>query len=240
MSSFLLTVAPSAPSAISLVNCTGTDMVICWRAPVNNGGDPVHGYYLDQREKSQSMWHQVNVKPVKERLYTVSHSTSVLPSLQWCIITMSFCRFTEHPSVCFYGSTRSWDVLNGSTGIVSMEALGVGMVSMEAQGVGMVSMEHWESGWFLWSLFISVLSQNLTESHRDAWAHSAVCCSSNTTAAFFYYQTLHLTTVLYTVLFLTLYIFLHDILLLHFSSFIKINTYAMPLWQMHFVMCELG
>ncbi|XP_017309001.1 myomesin-3 [Ictalurus punctatus] len=63
--------APSAPSAISLLNCTGTEMVIGWRAPVNNGGDPVHGYYLDQREKSQSTWSEVNVKPVKERVYTV-------------------------------------------------------------------------------------------------------------------------------------------------------------------------
>lgn len=82
VSSFPLTVPPSAPSAISLLHCTGTEMVIGWRAPVNNGGEPVYGYYLDQREKSQSTWHEINVKPVKERVYTVSHSTSVLPSLQ--------------------------------------------------------------------------------------------------------------------------------------------------------------
>ncbi|KAK3515070.1 hypothetical protein QTP70_006035 [Hemibagrus guttatus] len=63
--------APSPPSAISLLHCTGTEMVIGWRAPVNNGGDPVKGYFLDQREKSQDMWHEVNVKPVKERVYTV-------------------------------------------------------------------------------------------------------------------------------------------------------------------------
>ncbi|KAM9436580.1 myomesin-3 [Clarias gariepinus] len=63
--------APSAPSAISLLHCTGTEMVISWRAPVNNGGDLVRGYYLDQREKTQSTWREVNVKAVKERLYTV-------------------------------------------------------------------------------------------------------------------------------------------------------------------------
>ncbi|XP_060756301.1 myomesin-3 [Neoarius graeffei] len=63
--------APSAPSAISLLYCTGTEMMIGWRAPVNNGGEPVHGYYLDQREKSQSMWREVNVKSVKERVYKV-------------------------------------------------------------------------------------------------------------------------------------------------------------------------
>lgn len=99
MSSFSLTVAPSAPSAISLLNCTGTEMVIGWRAPVNNGGDPVHGYYLDQREKSQSTWSEVNVKPVKERVYTVSHSAFVLSSLQWCVIATSFCK--EESDVIF-------------------------------------------------------------------------------------------------------------------------------------------
>lgn len=46
-----------------------------------NGGDPVYGYYLDQREKSQSKWSEVNIKPVKERVYTVSHSMSVFPSV---------------------------------------------------------------------------------------------------------------------------------------------------------------
>ncbi|KAK1806390.1 hypothetical protein P4O66_004908, partial [Electrophorus voltai] len=63
---------PTAPSAISLLRCTGIEMVIAWRAPASNGGDPVRGYYLDQREKSQSTWSEVNVRPVKDRVYTVS------------------------------------------------------------------------------------------------------------------------------------------------------------------------
>lgn len=98
MFSVPLTDAPSAPSAISLLYCTGTEMVIGWRAPVNNGGDPVRGYYLDWREKSQSMWNEVNDKPVKERVYKVSHSTSMLPSLQWCVIVMSI--FVYRTSKC--------------------------------------------------------------------------------------------------------------------------------------------
>ncbi|XP_076868595.1 myomesin-3 [Brachyhypopomus gauderio] len=63
---------PSSPSAIALLNCTGSEMVIAWRAPERSGGEPVRGYYLDWREKSQSAWSEVNVRPVNERVYTVS------------------------------------------------------------------------------------------------------------------------------------------------------------------------
>lgn len=63
---------PSRPSAIALLHCTGSEMLIGWRAPANHGGDPVRGYYLDQREKSQSSWREINVKPAKERVYEVT------------------------------------------------------------------------------------------------------------------------------------------------------------------------
>ncbi|XP_062842071.1 myomesin-3 [Trichomycterus rosablanca] len=66
---------PSAPSGISLLNCTGTSIVIGWRAPASDGGDPVRGYYLDQREKTQSAWGEVNTKPIRERVYTVTGLT---------------------------------------------------------------------------------------------------------------------------------------------------------------------
>uniref|UniRef100_A0A8C1SRH5 Myomesin 3 n=1 Tax=Cyprinus carpio TaxID=7962 RepID=A0A8C1SRH5_CYPCA len=52
---------PSRPSAIALLHCTGAEMLIGWRAPANHGGDPVRGYYLDQREKSQSSWREISV-----------------------------------------------------------------------------------------------------------------------------------------------------------------------------------
>ncbi|XP_067303947.1 myomesin-3 isoform X1 [Pseudorasbora parva] len=64
--------APSCPSAIAVLHCTGGEMVIGWRAPANHGGDPVRGYYLDQRQKSQSTWQEVTVKPIKERVYKVT------------------------------------------------------------------------------------------------------------------------------------------------------------------------
>lgn len=67
---------PSAPSAIALLLCTGSEMVLGWRAPAYNGGDPVRGYYLDQREKGMKTWKEVNIKPVKERQVKVSNLTS--------------------------------------------------------------------------------------------------------------------------------------------------------------------
>ncbi|KAM6910751.1 myomesin-3 [Xenentodon cancila] len=67
---------PSAPSDISLLLCTGSEMVLGWRAPSRSGGDSVHGYYLDQREKSTETWKEVNVKAVKKRQLKVCNLTS--------------------------------------------------------------------------------------------------------------------------------------------------------------------
>lgn len=75
---FLLLVpdVPSAPSAIALLLCTGSEMVLGWRAPAHNGGDPVRGYYLDQREQGMKTWSEVDVKPAKERQFKVSVAPS--------------------------------------------------------------------------------------------------------------------------------------------------------------------
>uniref|UniRef100_A0A671WC93 Myomesin 3 n=1 Tax=Sparus aurata TaxID=8175 RepID=A0A671WC93_SPAAU len=67
---------PSAPSAIALLLCTGSEMVLGWRAPARNGGDPVRGYYLDQREKGMETWREVNVKPAKDRQSKVCNLTA--------------------------------------------------------------------------------------------------------------------------------------------------------------------
>uniref|UniRef100_A0A3B3CM22 Myomesin 3 n=1 Tax=Oryzias melastigma TaxID=30732 RepID=A0A3B3CM22_ORYME len=64
---------PSAPSAISLLLCSGSEMVLGWRAPSCHGGSPVQGYYLDQREKGTETWREVNVKPAKKRQFKVSN-----------------------------------------------------------------------------------------------------------------------------------------------------------------------
>ncbi|KAI4811453.1 hypothetical protein KUCAC02_014362, partial [Chaenocephalus aceratus] len=67
---------PSAPSAIALLLCTESEMVLGWRAPARHGGDPVLEYYLDQREKGGKTWREVNVKPAKKRQFKVCNLTS--------------------------------------------------------------------------------------------------------------------------------------------------------------------
>uniref|UniRef100_A0A3Q3BA08 Myomesin 3 n=1 Tax=Kryptolebias marmoratus TaxID=37003 RepID=A0A3Q3BA08_KRYMA len=67
---------PSPPSAIALLLCTGSEMVLGWRAPSSNGGNPVRGYYLDQRETGTETWKEVNVRPAKEKQFKVSNLTS--------------------------------------------------------------------------------------------------------------------------------------------------------------------
>ncbi|XP_041963044.1 myomesin-3 isoform X2 [Alosa sapidissima] len=64
---------PSPPSAIVLLHCSGSEMLLNWRAPSWDGGSPVQGYYLDQREKAETTWREVNIKPIKERLFKVTN-----------------------------------------------------------------------------------------------------------------------------------------------------------------------
>ncbi|XP_034030002.1 myomesin-3 [Thalassophryne amazonica] len=67
---------PSRPSAIALLLCTGSEMVLSWRAPKDDGGAPVRGYYLEQRQKDTDTWREVNIKPVKERQVKVCNLTT--------------------------------------------------------------------------------------------------------------------------------------------------------------------
>uniref|UniRef100_A0AAV2MA52 Fibronectin type-III domain-containing protein n=1 Tax=Knipowitschia caucasica TaxID=637954 RepID=A0AAV2MA52_KNICA len=67
---------PSAPSAIALLLCTGSEMVLGWRGPAHSGGAPVCGYYLDKKEEGAMEWKQVNEAAVKERKLKVSNLTS--------------------------------------------------------------------------------------------------------------------------------------------------------------------
>ncbi|KAM3873043.1 myomesin-3 [Diretmus argenteus] len=66
---------PLPPSAIALLLCTGSEMVLTWRAPACSRGEPVRGYYLDQREQGVAAWSEVNIKPVKERQFKVCNLT---------------------------------------------------------------------------------------------------------------------------------------------------------------------
>ncbi|CAL8249585.1 unnamed protein product [Boreogadus saida] len=64
--------APGPPSGLSLLTCSGSGMVLSWRAPACDGGAPVLGYYLDQRGPDQDPWREVNQRPAQTRLHHVS------------------------------------------------------------------------------------------------------------------------------------------------------------------------
>ncbi|XP_059910244.1 myomesin-3 [Gadus macrocephalus] len=64
--------APGPPSGLSLLTCSGSGMVLSWRAPACDGGSPVLGYYLDQRGPDQDPWREVNQRPAETRLHHVS------------------------------------------------------------------------------------------------------------------------------------------------------------------------
>uniref|UniRef100_A0A3B5LGZ0 Myomesin 3 n=1 Tax=Xiphophorus couchianus TaxID=32473 RepID=A0A3B5LGZ0_9TELE len=66
---------PSSPSAIALLLCTESEIVLGWRAPSSNGGSSVCGYYLDQKEKGMEIWREVNIKPAKEKQLKVDLKT---------------------------------------------------------------------------------------------------------------------------------------------------------------------
>lgn len=66
-----LAALPSTPRDFALLNCGKDTMTIGWKSPKRKGGSKILGYFLDQRETSQTDWHETNIKPIAERVYTV-------------------------------------------------------------------------------------------------------------------------------------------------------------------------
>uniref|UniRef100_A0A8D0HLH5 Myomesin-3 n=1 Tax=Sphenodon punctatus TaxID=8508 RepID=A0A8D0HLH5_SPHPU len=64
---------PSAPYSIALLNCGKDDMTIGWKPPKRKGGTKILGYFLDQHNVSEIDWHEVNIKPIAERVYKVTN-----------------------------------------------------------------------------------------------------------------------------------------------------------------------
>lgn len=62
---------PSAPYDIALLYCDGQSMMLNWKRPVHSGGAEVTDYYIDKCNVAKKQWHEVNVSPIKERLYKV-------------------------------------------------------------------------------------------------------------------------------------------------------------------------
>ncbi|XP_039218954.1 myomesin-3 isoform X2 [Crotalus tigris] len=64
---------PSAPRGFALLNCGKDTMTIGWKPPKRKGGSKILGYFLDQHDTSQTDWHETNIKPIAERVYTVTN-----------------------------------------------------------------------------------------------------------------------------------------------------------------------
>uniref|UniRef100_A0A8C5FZS8 Myomesin-2-like n=1 Tax=Gouania willdenowi TaxID=441366 RepID=A0A8C5FZS8_GOUWI len=67
---------PSAPYDIAVLNCDGHSMVLNWKKPLHSGGAEIKEYYVDKRRSGTTMWREVNIPPVKERVYKVEGLTS--------------------------------------------------------------------------------------------------------------------------------------------------------------------
>uniref|UniRef100_A0A8B9JNG1 Myomesin 2 n=1 Tax=Astyanax mexicanus TaxID=7994 RepID=A0A8B9JNG1_ASTMX len=66
---------PSAPYDIALLYCDGESMVLNWKRPAHSGGAEVTDYYIDRCNVAKKAWKEVNVPPIKERLYKVPNLT---------------------------------------------------------------------------------------------------------------------------------------------------------------------
>ncbi|XP_038162624.1 M-protein, striated muscle [Cyprinodon tularosa] len=66
---------PSAPYDVALLNCDGRSMVLNWKKPLHSGGAKIKEYYVDKRRSGTSMWREVHIPPVTERVYKVEGLT---------------------------------------------------------------------------------------------------------------------------------------------------------------------
>uniref|UniRef100_A0A8C9ZEC0 Myomesin 2 n=1 Tax=Sander lucioperca TaxID=283035 RepID=A0A8C9ZEC0_SANLU len=66
---------PSAPYDIAMLNCDGHSMVLNWKKPSHSGGANIKEYYVDKRRSGTTMWREVHIKPITERLYKVEGLT---------------------------------------------------------------------------------------------------------------------------------------------------------------------
>ena len=62
---------PSAPYDIAVLSCDGHSMVLNWKKPLHSGGSKIKEYYVDKRRSGTTMWREIHIPPVTERLYKV-------------------------------------------------------------------------------------------------------------------------------------------------------------------------
>lgn len=46
-------------------------MVLNWKRPLKSGGSKVSEYYIDKSNMAKNVWKEVNIPPIKERIYKV-------------------------------------------------------------------------------------------------------------------------------------------------------------------------
>uniref|UniRef100_A0A3Q0R6V8 Myomesin 2 n=1 Tax=Amphilophus citrinellus TaxID=61819 RepID=A0A3Q0R6V8_AMPCI len=66
---------PSAPYDVALLYCDGHSMVLNWKKPLHSGGAKIKEYYVDKRRSGTTMWREVHIPPLTDRLYKVENLT---------------------------------------------------------------------------------------------------------------------------------------------------------------------
>uniref|UniRef100_A0AAX7UIJ2 Myomesin 2a n=1 Tax=Astatotilapia calliptera TaxID=8154 RepID=A0AAX7UIJ2_ASTCA len=66
---------PSAPYNIALLYCDGHSMILNWKKPLRSGGAKIKEYYVDKRRRGTTMWREVHIPPITERVYKVENLT---------------------------------------------------------------------------------------------------------------------------------------------------------------------
>lgn len=77
--SFYISIAPpSAPYDISLLSCDGHSMLLTWKKPLLSGGSSIKEYYVDKRRSGTTVWREIHIPPISERVYKVHKSSHFL------------------------------------------------------------------------------------------------------------------------------------------------------------------
>uniref|UniRef100_A0A8C2Y746 Myomesin-3 n=1 Tax=Coturnix japonica TaxID=93934 RepID=A0A8C2Y746_COTJA len=93
---------PSAPRGFVLLSCGKASMTIGWKPPKRKGGTKILGYFLDQHDASELDWHEVNIQPIPQRVYTVCNlEEGHLYEFRACAMNMAGVGEVSEPSDLF-------------------------------------------------------------------------------------------------------------------------------------------
>lgn len=53
-------------------------MLLTWKKPLLSGGSNIKDYYVDKRRSGTTMWREVHIPPISERVYKVHKSLHLL------------------------------------------------------------------------------------------------------------------------------------------------------------------